>query len=111
MRETAPAIWPMGSWLCRQCGRSDQRASQLRAIFTNTKRELWPGTFVQARVLVRTDRQATVVPDTAVQTSETGSFVHVLGADGTANQRKVITGPSMEGFTEIASGLNTAKPW
>jgi multidrug efflux system membrane fusion protein len=79
---------------------------QLRALFTNTKRELWPGTFVQARVLVRTDKQATVVPDTAVQTSETGSFVYVLGADGTANQRKVITGPSMEGFTEIASGLN-----
>ncbi|WP_245653845.1 efflux RND transporter periplasmic adaptor subunit [Novosphingobium rosa] len=82
---------------------------QLRALFTNTKRELWPGTFVQARVLVRTDRQAMVVPDTAVQTGETGSFVYVLAADGTANPRKVTTGPSMEGFTEIASGLKVGE--
>lgn len=78
---------------------------QLRAEFGNADRALWPGEFVSARVLVRTDRGATVVPTQAVQTSETGRYVYALGADGTAQVREVKAGPAVDGFTEILSGL------
>ncbi len=78
---------------------------QLRAEFANGDRALWPGAFVSARVLVRTDRGATAVPDQAVQTSETGRFVYILKPGGIADVQPVKVGPSVGGFTEILAGL------
>lgn len=78
---------------------------QLRATFGNGDRILWPGEFVSARVLVRTDHGATVVPDQAVQTSETGRYVYGLDAARKAVMRTVTVGASVGGYTEIRSGL------
>lgn len=78
---------------------------QLRANFVNAARTLWPGEFVSARALARTDRAAVVVPDQAVQTSEQGRFVYVVGSDRKVAMRSVRAGPSVNGFTEILSGL------
>ena len=78
---------------------------QFRAVFTNTDRVLWPGEFVSARVLVRTDRNATVVPSQAVQTGQNGLYVYVLKPDQTVSAQPVTAGPSVNGFTEIRSGL------
>lgn len=78
---------------------------QLRAEFGNGDRALWPGEFVSARVLVRTDRGVAVVPNQAVQTSETGRYVYAVKSDGTAEVRNVKAGPAVDGFTEILSGL------
>jgi multidrug efflux system membrane fusion protein len=78
---------------------------QLKAVFTNTDRVLWPGEFVSARVLVRTDRNATVVPSQAVQTGQKGLYVYILKSDQTVSAQPVTTGPSVGGFTEIRSGL------
>jgi multidrug efflux system membrane fusion protein len=78
---------------------------QLRAVFTNTDRVLWPGEFVSARVLVRTDHNATVVPAQAVLTGQNGLYVYVLQPDQTVSAQPVTTGPSVGGFIEIRSGL------
>ncbi|UAK25790.1 efflux RND transporter periplasmic adaptor subunit [Sphingomonas nostoxanthinifaciens] len=78
---------------------------QLRANFANGDRMLWPGDFVSVRVLVRLDRGATVVPDQAVQTSETGRYVYTLTPGGVAEMRTVKAGASVDGFTEILAGL------
>lgn len=78
---------------------------QLRANFGNGNRALWPGEFVSARVLARTDRAMTVAPDQAVLTSETGRFVYVLKPDSTVDVRPVKVGASFGGFTEVLSGL------
>ena len=53
---------------------------RLKANFVNADRALWPGAFVIARVQVRTDREATVVPDRAVQRGESGPFVYLVRA-------------------------------
>jgi multidrug efflux system membrane fusion protein len=78
---------------------------QFRAVFANTGRVLWPGEFVSARVLVRTERNATVVPSQAVQTGQNGPYVYVLKPDQTVSAQSVTTGPNLDGFTEIRSGL------
>jgi multidrug efflux system membrane fusion protein len=74
-------------------------------VFANTGRVLWPGEFVSARVLVRTERNATVVPSQAVQTGQNGLYVYVLKPDQTVSAQSVTTGPNLDGFTEIRSGL------
>jgi multidrug efflux system membrane fusion protein len=79
---------------------------RLKAQFANTDRALWPGAFVIARALVRTDREATVVPDRAVQRGESGPFVYIVRSDKTVAVYPVKPGPSAEGFTEILSGVS-----
>jgi multidrug efflux system membrane fusion protein len=78
---------------------------QLKAEFDNADRALWPGEFISARVLVRTDRAATVVPAQAVLTGETGLYVYLLKPDGTVAAQNVTGGPTVDGFTEIRSGI------
>lgn len=78
---------------------------QLKALFDNRNRELWPGEFVSARVLVRTDRGAVVVPSQAVLTGESGLYVYLLKPDRKVETRNVTAGPNVDGFTEILEGL------
>ncbi len=78
---------------------------RLKANFANADRSLWPGTFVTARVKVRTDHAATVVPDRSVLRGENGPYVYVVRADHTVAVEEVKPGPSTDGFTEILSGV------
>ena len=78
---------------------------RLKANFANADRSLWPGAFVTARVRVRTDRAATVLPDRAVQRGEAGDYVYLVQPDQTVAVRQVKPGPSEGGFTEIQSGV------
>jgi multidrug efflux system membrane fusion protein len=78
---------------------------RLKATFANADRQLWPGEFVDARLLVRTDANAVVVPTTAVLRGQNGSYVYALKADQTVEVRPVTTGTAADGFTAILSGL------
>ena len=82
---------------------------QLKAVFVNGDRTLWPGEFVSAQVLVRTDRNAIAVPAQAVQTGQDGLYVYVLNPGNTVSVQRVTTGPTAAGFTEIRSGLRSGQ--
>ena len=82
---------------------------RLKASFANTDHALWPGEFVSARLLLRTERNAVVVPAQAVMTGANGTYLYVLRADGTAEPRPVKVGPTVEGFTAILSGATPAE--
>lgn len=77
----------------------------LKAQFDNTDRALWPGAFVAARLLLRTDRQALSVPSQAVQRDQNGAFVYAVDANGRAQPKVVKTGATDGPFTAITSGL------
>jgi multidrug efflux system membrane fusion protein len=79
---------------------------RLKAIFENQRDTLWPGQYVNARVLVRTDRDALTVPSTAVQLGPNGPFTYVVKDDSTVEVRplKVVEGGA--GRTIVLSGLN-----
>jgi membrane fusion protein, multidrug efflux system len=62
---------------------------KLRAEFPNKDLQLWPGQFVNVRVLIDTLRQAVVVPTAAIQRGPNGAFVYVLKQDKTVTVRPV----------------------
>lgn len=61
----------------------------LKATFMNTDQDLWPGASVDVVLVLGVDRQATVVPEPALQRSQTGTLVFVIGPDGRAEPRSV----------------------
>jgi len=81
----------------------------LKARFDNAGHRLTPGQFVQ--VSLPTTRLANVVsvPVHALQSSSSGNFVFVLGADGKVQQRYVTPGPTSAGRTVIDKGLKAGE--
>jgi multidrug efflux system membrane fusion protein len=78
---------------------------RLKAMFPNSDERLWPGEFVNARVLVETRANAVVVPSAAVQRGPDGLFIWVVAANDVAQPRPIEVGPRTEKLTIINSGL------
>jgi multidrug efflux system membrane fusion protein len=77
----------------------------LKARFENTERRIWPGQFVNVRVLLRVIPAAITIPLAAVNRGPGQSFAYVVGADHTALMRP-ITVDSVQGrIAVIGSGL------
>jgi membrane fusion protein, multidrug efflux system len=81
---------------------------KLKGSFTNQDRKLWPGELVNARVLIRTDKQRLAVPSRAVVNTQNGSQLYMVGSNGKAWLRPVQVGVSVDGMTEIRSGVTAA---
>jgi len=78
---------------------------KLKAMFPNKDEKLWPGEFVNARVLVGTNNDAVVVPSAAIQRGPDGLFVWVVNTGDKAEPRPVQTGLRNESLTVVTSGL------
>jgi multidrug efflux system membrane fusion protein len=78
---------------------------QLKARFDNSRTTLWPGELVAVRLLLRTQADATVVPQQAVQQGPDGAFVYVANARHAAEVRKVDVGAVVDGMQWVRSGL------
>lgn len=75
----------------------------IRATMPNADELLWPGTLVTARLTLRTE-ESIAVPAAAVQVSQQGTFVYVVG-DGTARVRPVKVSRTQGGDAILESGL------
>jgi multidrug efflux system membrane fusion protein len=80
--------------------------AKLKATFANAHNTLWPGQYVNARVLVRTARDALTLPTTAVQLGPNGPFTYVVKADSTVEVRLLKIGDESRGMTVVDSGLS-----
>ncbi|HYI73391.1 MAG TPA: efflux RND transporter periplasmic adaptor subunit [Skermanella sp.] len=78
---------------------------RLKAEFANTDDKLWPGEFVTARLLLRTDEKALTVPSNAVQRGANGLYVYVVKPDNTAELRPVEAARLEQALAVIASGV------
>jgi len=78
---------------------------KLKSVFANENLNLWPGQFVNVRLMLDTIRNAVVVPTPAVQRGPNGAFVYLLGEDGRAHMKSVTTGRQDENIVVVASGL------
>ncbi|TCH98203.1 efflux RND transporter periplasmic adaptor subunit [Roseococcus sp. SYP-B2431] len=65
---------------------------KLKATFPNPERLLWPGAFVNVRMLAATIREALTIPLVAVQRGPDGTYAFVLKDDNTVEQRPITTG-------------------
>jgi RND family efflux transporter MFP subunit len=75
----------------------------IRATMPNTDEQLWPGTLVSTELTLRTEERITI-PATALQVSQTGTFVFVV-KDGAALVRPVKVERTVDGLSAIESGL------
>jgi multidrug efflux system membrane fusion protein len=79
--------------------------ARLKATFSNARNTLWPGQYVNARVLVRTERNALTVPSSAVQLGPNGPFTYVVKSDSTVEVRPLDLGAESGGLTVIKKGI------
>jgi multidrug efflux system membrane fusion protein len=78
---------------------------QLKATFSNEDQKLWPGQFVNARLLVTTRRDGLVVPASVIQRGPNGSFAYVIKPDQTVEMRPVTVNQIDNGLALIDDGL------
>jgi multidrug efflux system membrane fusion protein len=79
---------------------------KLKAEFPNADLQLWPGQFVNVKLLVDTIERATVIPSAAVQRGPNGTFVYVANDDNTVTVRPVTVAQQDESRAVIASGVD-----
>jgi membrane fusion protein, multidrug efflux system len=81
---------------------------QLKAEFPNPDLALWPGQFVNVRLLVDTLHDVVTVPTAAVQRGPNGPFVYVVGADQNVAATQVSVMQQDETRAVIATGVAAA---
>jgi RND family efflux transporter MFP subunit len=77
----------------------------VRGLVPNDKRVLLPGYFVRVRVPFTQEKDALLVPDTALGSDQGGRYLLVVSGDNIVEQRKVQIGPVENGLRVIESGL------
>jgi multidrug efflux system membrane fusion protein len=79
---------------------------RLKAVFDNKNHALWPGQSVSTRLLVKTLKDATVVPDDAIQHGTSGLYAYAVNQDNKAELRKVKVSQSIDGRSVVDEGLS-----
>ncbi len=82
---------------------------QLKGLFSNEDKRLWPGEFVNATLTLTEHPNAILIPSQAVQTGQNGTFVFVVDARLSVEARPVVVGDSLEGETVIERGLKAGE--
>lgn len=77
----------------------------VRGLIPNPDRVLLPGFFVRVRVPIEEQKNALLVPDSALGSDQGGRYVLVVNGDNTVEQRKVQIGQIDAGLRVIESGL------
>jgi multidrug efflux system membrane fusion protein len=62
---------------------------RMKATFPNQDDRLWPGQFVEAQLLLRTEQQKVTVPSRAVQHGPAGLYVYVVKPDATVERQAI----------------------
>ncbi len=81
---------------------------RLKADFPNETLQLWPGQFVNARLLLKTLHDVVVVPTAAVQRGPDGTFAYVVGDGSKVKMRAVKVAQQNETSSVIAEGLSAS---
>jgi len=79
---------------------------RLKALFANEDERLWPGEFVNARLLLITRNDVVVIPPVAVQRGPHGLFTWVVKPDNTVEPRPIETSTTTGDRTIVTSGVN-----
>ena len=82
---------------------------KLKARFSNADGQLTPGQFVNVAMRLTEEPNTIVVPSTAVQPGQQGSFIYVIKPDQTVEARSVTTGQNVNTQTVIKTGLQAGE--
>ncbi|HWX03578.1 efflux RND transporter periplasmic adaptor subunit [Collimonas sp.] len=82
---------------------------QLKGLFQNPSHVLWPGQYVNVRLVLGDRKQALTVPAAAVQRSQDGTYAYVIKADGTAQIQTIQVANIQDGIAIIDKGLSAGQ--
>jgi multidrug efflux system membrane fusion protein len=78
---------------------------RIKATFPNNDLKLWPGKFVNARLVLTTKKNAIVVPASVVQRGPQGTYAYVIKPDKTVEMRPVRVAQTEASVAMIDDGL------
>jgi len=78
---------------------------RLKATFANADERLWPGEFVNVRLVLSTRTSAVTIPQRAVMQGATGYYAYVIRPDGTVERRVVEIAGMQDGLAIIDKGI------
>jgi multidrug efflux system membrane fusion protein len=82
---------------------------RLKARFDNEDERLWPGEFVNLRVVLSTRRSIATVPEQTVQQGPNGHFAYVIRPDNTVERRAVEVASIQDGIAVVTKGLTAGE--
>jgi multidrug efflux system membrane fusion protein len=82
---------------------------RLKATFANADERLWPGEFVNVRLILMVRKGAPTVPAQTVQDGPTGQYAYVIKEDGTVERRPVEVTAVQDGLAVIGKGLSAGE--
>jgi len=77
----------------------------LKTRVPNGKEVIWPGQFVNVRVVLTVETEAVVLPDAAVQPGQDGSFVYLIDEEGRVKVQPVTVSRQIGNEVVIAKGV------
>ncbi|MFZ0237744.1 MAG: efflux RND transporter periplasmic adaptor subunit, partial [Xanthobacteraceae bacterium] len=81
----------------------------LKAIFPNTDRKLWPGMFVNIRVVTQVQDDGLTIPLDAIQQGPQGQYVFVVDPDRKVAMRPISVRETLNGEALIDKGLSAGE--
>lgn len=78
---------------------------RMKAEFPNASLQLWPGQFVNVRVLVETLSQVVTIPTPAVQRGPSGTFAYVVQPDERVSLRPITVSQQNETTAVVTKGI------
>ena len=78
---------------------------KLKATFPNDDLKLWPGKFVNARLVLRTKKDAIVIPASVVQRGPRGAYAYVIKPDKSVEMRPIKVAQTEDNQTVVDDGL------
>jgi multidrug efflux system membrane fusion protein len=82
---------------------------QLKGTFPNPQHVLWPGQYVNVRLVLGHDAHALTLPAAAIQRGQDGEFVWVIDADRKARNRPVQMASIQDGVAVVARGVRAGE--
>lgn len=82
---------------------------QLKGIFQNQSHVLWPGQYVNVRLVLGDRKQALTIPASAVQRSQDGTYAYVIDAGGKAQIQTIQVANIQDGIAVIDKGLSAGQ--
>jgi multidrug efflux system membrane fusion protein len=82
---------------------------KLKALFSNSKNELFPSQFVNVKLQIDTIKNTVIIPQAAVQRGQKGPFVYVIKPDKTATVKQVKLGPGEGDEVSVEEGVTAGE--
>jgi multidrug efflux system membrane fusion protein len=82
---------------------------KLKATFPNANEKLWPGDFVNVKLLVETEKNVVTIPSTAVQRGPNGVYAYVVRPDRTVSIRPIGVQQFAGGTAVVENGLQAGE--